>query len=348
MFALRHRDEQEPQVLPVQRFSGGLDIVKQPPLTGYVFEDIYYGHDTGEHHPECKERLDSVRHVIGQEDLKGLLKGIEARSAGDDEIQLCHTREYLELVKREVGSGASSLSTGDADICPRSLEVARYAAGGVLCAVDEVVAGRFQNVFCAPRPPGHHANASHGMGFCIFNNIALGARYAQKRHGIGKVLIVDWDVHHGNGTQDIFYEDGSVLFFSTHQHPWYPGTGWAEETGKGPGRGCTINCPFPAGAGKNLILGAIRDRLLPAARAFKPELVLISAGFDSRQGDPLGRFILTDADFSAATKLVCDLARETAGGRVISVLEGGYDLDGLRSAVSAHVKALTQEAGKGK
>lgn len=320
--------------------------MKPPALTGYVFEDIYYGHETGEHHPECKERLDSVRHVIDQADLQGLLKGIEARPAEDGEIQFCHTREYLDLVKREVANGASSLSTGDTDVCPRSLEAARYAAGGVFRAVDEVVAGRLQNVFCAPRPPGHHASSAHGMGFCIFNNVALGARYAQKRHGIGKVLIVDWDVHHGNGTQDIFYEDGSVLFFSTHQHPWYPGTGWAEEVGKGKGRGCIINCPFPAGAGKNLILGAMRERLLPAARNFKPELIFISAGFDSRQGDPLGRFILTDADFATATKLVCDLATEFAGGRVVSVLEGGYDLEGLKSSVGAHVKALAHETAK--
>ena len=242
-----------------------------------------------------------------------------------------------------MAGGSASLSTGDTDVCERSLDAARFAAGGVFRAVDEVVAGRLQNAFCAPRPPGHHANAAHGMGFCIFNNVALGARYAQKRHGIGKVLIVDWDVHHGNGTQDIFYEDGSVLFFSTHQHPWYPGTGWAEEVGKGKGRGCIVNCPFPAGAGKNLVLGAMRDRLVPAARAFKPELVLISAGFDSRQGDPLGRFMLTDADFAAATKIVCDLAKETAGGRVVSVLEGGYDLEGLQSAVGAHLKALVEE-----
>lgn len=322
--------------------------MKQPPLTGYVFEDIYYAHETGDHHPECKERLDAVRGALGHADLNPHLKRIDSRAAEDDEILFCHTREYLDLVKREVANGDGTLSTGDTAVCTRSLEAARHAAGGVFCAVDEVMAGRLQNAFCAPRPPGHHADASHGMGFCVFNNIALGARYAQRRHGVGKALIIDWDVHHGNGTQDIFYEDGSVLFFSTHQHPWYPGTGWADEIGKGKGRGCIINCPLPAGAGKNLVLGAMRDKLVPATRAFKPELIFISAGFDSRQGDPLGRFLLTDADFASATKIVCDLAQETAGGRVVSVLEGGYDLEGIQCAVTAHVKALVDETANAK
>ena len=317
-------------------------------LTGFVLEDIYYGHETGDHHPECKQRLDSVKRALKHPDLEGRLKRVKARAANDDEILLCHTSAYLELVKKEIGSGAMCLSTGDTDVCESTLEAARYAAGGVLCAVDEVISGRLQNVLCAPRPPGHHANAAHGMGFCVFNNIALGARYAQKKHGLGKVLIVDWDVHHGNGTQDIFYEDGSVLFFSTHQHPWYPGTGWAEEIGKGKGRHTTINCPFPAGAGKNLILGAMREKLLPAARTFKPELLMISAGFDSREGDPLGRFVLSDVDFANATKMLCELAEEFCEGRVVSTLEGGYNLEGLEKGVAAHLKALTREAGKRK
>ena len=179
------------------------------------------------------------------------------------------------------------------------------------------------------------------MGFCLFNNLAIAARYAQRKHKIGKVLIADWDVHHGNGTQDIFYEDGSVLVFNTHQSPWYPGTGRADETGTGKGSGCILNCPFPAGSGRKEILGAFKDKLLPAANRFKPELVMISAGFDSRVGDPLGRFQLADEDFSDLTALMLEIAKQHAEGRLISVLEGGYNLSGLGSAAAAHVKTLS-------
>ncbi|HYM12699.1 MAG TPA: histone deacetylase, partial [Bryobacterales bacterium] len=222
----------------------------------------------------------------------------------------------------------------------RSLDGALYAVGGVLNAVDAVMAGQARNAFCVVRPPGHHARPDQGMGFCVFNNVAIAARHAQHQHGVERVLIADWDVHHGNGTQDIFYSDGSVLFFSTHQHPWYPGTGRAEETGMGKGKGATINCPFPAGSGRREILGAFREKLVPAAEAFKPGLVLLSAGFDSRLGDPLGLFTLNDEDFAELTKLMLELAAKHAGGRLVSVLEGGYNLSGLASAATAHVKAL--------
>jgi acetoin utilization deacetylase AcuC-like enzyme len=262
------------------------------------------------------------------------------RAATVDELAACHTREYIRLVEAEVAQGARVLSTGDTDICPDSLEVARAAAGGAFQAVDAVMEGRAQNAFCVVRPPGHHASADRGMGFCIFNNVALAARYAQRRHGVERVLIADWDVHHGNGTQDIFYADGSVFFFSTHQHPWYPGTGHAEETGEGAGRGSTLNCPFPAGSGRAEIMGAFQRKLLPAAADFKPDLVLISAGFDSRAGDPLGGFTLSDGDFADLTALLLEIAGSYSGGRVVSVLEGGYSLEGLAAAAVAHVQAL--------
>jgi acetoin utilization deacetylase AcuC-like enzyme len=218
--------------------------------------------------------------------------------------------------------------------------VALQAAGGVLNAVDAVFAGRAKNAFCAVRPPGHHATPVRGMGFCVFNNVAVAARYAQQWHGAERVLIVDWDVHHGNGTQDTFWSDPTVLFFSTHQYPWYPGTGAADESGEGKGTGLTINCPFDAGAGRSEIYGAFRSRLFPAAESFRPDLVLISAGFDSRAGDPLGRFRLNDEDFGDLTRLLLDVADKHAASRVVSVLEGGYSLEGLASAVVSHVRTL--------
>ena len=206
--------------------------------------------------------------------------------------------------------------------------------------MDSVLTGPVKQAFCALRPPGHHARPQQGMGFCVFNNVAIGARHAIKGHGLQRVLIVDWDVHHGNGTQDIFYDDPSVLFFSTHQSPWYPGTGMRDETGEGAGADTTINCPFPAHTGRKEIFGAFRDRLLPAAEAFAPELVMISAGFDSRLGDPLGQFRLADGDFAELTNLLQDLADRHADGRLVSALEGGYSLAGLASSVESHVGAL--------
>lgn len=206
-------------------------------------------------------------------------------------------------------------------------------------AVDSVVNGQVRNAFCAVRPPGHHATPIRGMGFCIFNNIAIGARYAQRRHGLDRVLIVDWDVHHGNGTQDIFYEDDTVFFFSTHQSPWYPGTGDRSETGEGKGKGTTMNVPLPAGSQEE-VLAAFRQGLVQAADKFKPDMVMISAGFDSRRGDPLGQFRLTDEDFADLTRIMMDVAEKHAEGRIVSVLEGGYSLEGLGAGVVAHVRTL--------
>jgi acetoin utilization deacetylase AcuC-like enzyme len=218
--------------------------------------------------------------------------------------------------------------------------VASQAVGGVLNAVEAVFAGKAKNAFCAVRPPGHHARPAQGMGFCLFNNIAIAARHAQRNHGAGKVAIIDWDVHHGNGTQDIFYEDGSVLFVSTHQSPLYPFTGHAEETGSGKGKGSTLNLPFPAHTGIETIGAAFTDRILPALDRFKPEVIFISAGFDSRIDDPLGQFRLTDADFITLTRHLLEAAQTHCEGRLISVLEGGYNLGGLAKAVTAHVGEL--------
>jgi acetoin utilization deacetylase AcuC-like enzyme len=308
--------------------------------TALLADPISRQHDTGLGHPEQPQRFDAVVEALDRSGLMPGLLRIDPRPATEDEIAACHGHRYIEEVHLEILSGARELSTGDTVVSADSWDVALNAVGGILNAVDAVVERSAQNAFCVVRPPGHHARPDQGMGFCIFNNVAVAARYAQRKHGLGKVLIADWDVHHGNGTQDIFYADGSVLFFSTHQSPWYPFTGAANETGEGRGQGCTLNCPFPAGSGRSEIVGAFREQLRRAADRFRPDLVLVSAGFDSRMADPLGRFTLTDADFAELTAVLLEIAGVHAGGRLVSVLEGGYNLSGLGSAAAAHTKAL--------
>ena len=305
-------------------------------MTALVADPACKEHHTGSRHPERPDRFDAALNA-----LEGLeLLPLQTRLATEDEVALCHSRPYIRLVEREVMTGFHELSTGDTIISARSWDAALRATGAVLNGVDAVMDGHAENAFCIVRPPGHHATPIKGMGFCLFNSIAVAARYAQKKYGIDRVLIADWDVHHGNGTQDVFYADGSVFFFSTHQHPWYPGTGLPNETGEGPGTGMTMNCPFPAGSGRKEILGAFQEQLMPAAERVKPQLVLISAGFDSRIDDPLGNFLLTDEDFADLTRLMREIAAKHAGGRVVSVLEGGYSLTGLAAGVRAHVEAL--------
>ena len=304
--------------------------------TAFLADPIAKEHDPGPGHPEQPARWDAAIKGLGNRPLTHTAP----RSAALDELALCHALPYIAIAKRDVESGAHALSTGDTDINRRSFDVALRAAGTCLNAVDLVMEGKAGNAFCIVRPPGHHASAARGMGFCLFNNIAIAARYAQRKHGIERVAIADWDVHHGNGTQDIFYEDGSVFFFSTHQSPWYPGTGDARETGEGAGKGCTLNCPFPAGAGKDQILGVFHDRFAAKMDEFKPDLLLISAGFDSRKGDPLGGFLLTDGDFSELTTVMRGIADKHCRGRLISILEGGYNLAGLTQAVYAHAHSL--------
>lgn len=308
--------------------------------TALLLDPVFKQHQTGPGHPERSERYDAVTSGLEQAGFVKDAVRIPARRAVEDEIAMCHARDYIAVVKRDVARGLHDLSTGDTAISAKSLDVALDAAGGVMNAVDAVVSGKARNAFCAVRPPGHHATAVKGMGFCLFNNVAIAARYAQKKHGIKRVMIADFDVHHGNGTQDIFYNDGTVFFFSTHQSPWYPGTGAAGETGEGAGKGTTMNCPFPSGSGRTEIAGAFRERLVPAMDRFKPELVLISAGFDSRLGDPLGQFKLNDDDFADLTRMLLDIAEKHARGRLVSVLEGGYSLDGLSKGVVAHVSTL--------
>lgn len=309
-----------------------------PAVAGLLYDHIYKEHLTSDDQPERPARCDAI--MNGLADLRLRLKPLLPRQASVDELLLCHRAAYIDLVRKETQS-TEFLSTGDVHLCRDSYKVARYAAGGAMVAVDEVITGEVRRVFCVVRPPGHHATPSRGMGFCIFNNAALAARYAQYKHKIGKVAIIDWDVHHGNGTQEIFYSDGTVFYFSTHQQPWFPHTGRAEETGSGDGRGCILNCPLPAGSGhKEIVEECFRGKLLPALDKFKPELIIISAGFDSRKGDQLGGFMLEDLDFAELTMMMMEVARRYANGRIVSVLEGGYNLQGLARAAKAHVGAF--------
>jgi acetoin utilization deacetylase AcuC-like enzyme len=312
----------------------------QEPATHVFYDPATRRHEPGPNHPESPKRLDAVMEGVRTLERQGRVSVKAPRAASEDEILLVHTPQYLELVRTETAAGRRLLSTGDTELSSGSMGAALAAAGTVVSAVDAVISGRARQAFCVVRPPGHHASQARGMGFCVFNNIAIGARYAARRHGVERILIVDWDVHHGNGTQQVFEADGSVLFFDTHQHPWYPGTGSRAETGEGKGRGMIMNRPFAAGAGRNEILGAFREELVPAAERFKPDVVMISAGFDSRAGDPLGQFTLTDGDFADLTAVAVEIARQHARGRLVSVLEGGYALDGLARAVAAHVRRL--------
>jgi acetoin utilization deacetylase AcuC-like enzyme len=309
---------------------------------GLVFDDRMILHDPGPEHPESPDRFRALKRVFNEMKMRDRMTPIAPRMATEDDLHLVHTRHYLEVVKHDVRRKAISLSTGDTGLGQHSLECAELAAGMAMAAVDEVFTTQVKRAFAAVRPPGHHATASRGMGFCIFNNAAIAARYARKAYGVDRILIADWDVHHGNGTQDIFYSDPGVFFFSTHQWPWYPGTGAADETGDGAGVGTTMNCPFPAGSGKAEILGAFRKKLIPVMRDYKPELVILSAGFDSRRGDPLGRFTLGEGDFRELTSIALEIADSHCQGRVVSLLEGGYSLEGLTRAVAAHVETLVE------
>ncbi len=308
--------------------------------TGLVTDGRLRQHVAGPDHPEQPDRISVVLNRIEKTGLAQDLTRLAAQLASDEQLERVHPYSYIQLVAREAAAGSEHLSTGDTDINAMTPEVARLAAGCAVAAVDAVFGREVHNAFCAIRPPGHHASQSRGMGFCVFNNAAVAARHAQAVYGAEHVAIVDWDVHHGNGTQDVFYQDGSVLFFSTHQSPWYPGTGAASETGVGDGAGKTINCPLPAGSGRTAIVGAVKDRLLPALESFGPDLILLSAGFDSRLGDPLGQFTLTDEDFRELTMLMIQAAEKYCDGRLVSLLEGGYNLEGLALAAETHVRTL--------
>lgn len=300
-------------------------------------------HDTGGWHPERPERMAAVEHALRAAPFADRLAWALAQPASLECIEAVHERAYVRMIEEACLRGESALDRGDTQICEDSFAVARLSAGAPLVAVDTVMAGGARNAFCVARPPGHHAERAEAMGFCLFNNVAVAARHLQRAHGLERVAIFDFDVHHGNGTQDIFYRDSSVFFASCHQFPFYPGTGSARETGEAEGRGATLNIPMTAGAQMDEYREAWVNGIRPALEAFRPQFLLLSAGFDAHAEDPLANIQLHDEDFAEITRLVLDFARQSCDGRVVSLLEGGYNLDALARSATAHVGAMVDD-----
>jgi len=306
---------------------------------GLVVDRRLEDHDTGPGHAERPERLRAIRQALESSQLAARCERIPLRRASDELLREVHSDSYVRAVDEACASGGGWLDS-DTIVGRESGEIARLAAGSLVALCEEVLAGRLERGFAALRPPGHHAERAAAMGFCLFNNVAVAAARLLREPGIERVLVVDWDVHHGNGTQHIFETDPRVFYFSVHQSPLYPGTGAATETGIGVGQGTTLNCPLPPGAGDAEYLATLSGALTESQEAFRPQFVLVSAGFDAHVADPLAQLHVTTPAFGEATRVVRAIADRHAAGRIVSVLEGGYDLDALSASVVAHLEAL--------
>ena len=308
--------------------------------TGLVTDPGFLAHDTGPTHPESPRRLEAITRRLNESDLQKRIARLPAPLVDRKWLETVHTARHVDRIQSDAPDQGYVYLDADTPMSPGSYRAALQAVGGTLTAIDAVMEGRVANAFCAVRPPGHHAEPSRAMGFCLFNNVAVGARYLQQRYGLARVLILDWDVHHGNGTQAAFFDDPSVLYISLHQYPWYPGTGSAEEVGIGAGEGYTLNLPMAAGRGDDEYLNAFELRIQPVVRAFSPDFVLISAGFDAHRDDPLAMMNVTESGYRAMTESVKEWASTTARGRIVSCLEGGYNLTALADSVNTHVRCL--------
>ena len=308
---------------------------------GLYDDPVFREHDAGPGHPERPERLDALRRGLRDGGLEDALRLIAPRPATDAELLRVHTEAHVRLVAST--EGRTVRFDPDTRASPLSHTAALRAAGAVVDAVDSVLDGTLDRAFCAVRPPGHHAEAERAMGFCLFNNVAVAAAHARAR-GLSRVAIVDFDVHHGNGTQGLFYRDPRVLYVSTHAYPFYPGTGALAEVGEGRGRGFTVNLPLPAGAGDHEYARVYREVVLPVARAFDPELVLVSAGFDPHEGCPIAPMRVTERGFAELARVCVEIAAGAAGGRAVFALEGGYNLEGIAQSAAAVLRVMLGRA----
>ncbi len=305
-----------------------------------ITHPVYLEHDTGYGHPERADRLRALFDGFKSNSLAKHIEIFEPEKAELEYIAAVHTDEYIQYVSESIANGAQILDSGDTVVCTKSMEAALYAVGAVKKGVDQLRNEDFTKSFCVVRPPGHHAEKDRAMGFCIFNNVAVAARYAQKSKLAEKVLIIDWDVHHGNGTQHIFETDPSVYYYSLHQYPFYPGTGSDKETGVGEGTGFTLNRPLRAGSTDKTYIDAIEHDMEEIEKSFKADLVIISAGFDAHRDDPLAGMLVSEDGYWKFTELVSRYAWRHAGGRILSVLEGGYNLRALTDSALAHLDCL--------
>ena len=309
--------------------------------TAFLYDPVYLNHDTGNGHPECSERLVcTMRHLKSQSWFEQM-QPVASRFAEQEWLETIHDHEYINRAKQTCTLEVPFLDSMDVSVCRESFDVALQATGGVLALADRVMANQANNGFALIRPPGHHAEKNMALGFCLFNNVAILARYLQKQYGLDKILILDWDVHHGNGTQHTFEDDPSVLYISTHQYPYYPGTGAWYETGNGRGEGATLNCPMSAGDGDREYEQVFMDKILPKIDQFHPEAFIISAGFDAHKDDPLGQINLSTDFYAWMTEVLMDKADKYANGKIISVLEGGYHLKRLPECITRHLETLS-------
>ena len=303
-----------------------------------IYDPVYLEH-ASDGHPESGERLLAVRSLLQQTGELARLASLTPRPATLEELMAVHSTDHILRVERTASAGGGWLDA-DTFVSPGSYRAALMAAGAGMTGVHAVLGGQASSVFCLVRPPGHHARPKRGMGFCLFNNVAVAARYAQNRFGLKRILVVDFDAHHGNGTQDAFYRENGVLYFSTHQHPYYPGTGDTWEVGEGEGEGYTINYPVAAGTPEARIVNAYQDVLAPAARRYRPELILVSAGYDAHWADPLTSLGMTVTGFGQISALLVALAKELCKGRIVFTLEGGYNLEALSYGVLATLQSM--------